>query len=464
MGKNKLKKITIILLILLTTMVAFWGVYSKVQNRMENGVKDYEYSRGLKGSRVITLKVSDETKETIKDSNGNIIESATDEEITQNGYVKESQPINGEDKLTVENYNSIKSILDARLQRLYVNDYEIRLNESNGEIEILLREDDRTDKVISSLTTVGKFEIIDAETKEVLMNNDDIKTSEALRSNTEDGVAIYLSIEFNGEGKKKLEDITKTYVKVAQTNTTAENAEGNTETPKEKQITMKIDDQDIMSTSFGEPITDGKLYLNVGNPSTDKDTLNESLEQARNMSSILSNKNMPLTYKQVGNIYVASELNENLTISIVIGIAIIATVVLFIFVIKYKLRGALATCAYIGAISLLLLIIRYTNVVLSIEGIVALFTILVANFALINKILAGLKANKDDKKVEQKKVINKAIKDFTLKVIPLFIMAVVFTFMSWVPTSSFGMVIFWGLTITVLYNLLITKSLVKDEN
>ena len=227
---------------------------------------------------------------------------------------------------------------------------------------------------------------------------------------------------------------------------------------------MKIDDEDIMSTSFGEPITDGKLYLNVGNPSTDKDTLNESLEQARNMSSILSNKNMPLTYKQVGNIYVASELNENLTTSIVVGIAIIAVVVLVIFVIKYKLKGVLATCAYIGAVSLFLLIIRYTNVVLSLEGIVALFTILVANFALINKILAGLKANKDDKKVEQKKVINKAIKDFTLKVIPLFIMAIVFTFMSWVPTSSFGMVIFWGLTITVLYNLLITKSLVKDEN
>ena len=38
---KKIKLLTIILLIVLITMVAFFGVYVPVQNRMEDKVKDY---------------------------------------------------------------------------------------------------------------------------------------------------------------------------------------------------------------------------------------------------------------------------------------------------------------------------------------------------------------------------------------------------------------------------------------
>ena len=46
------------------------------------------------------------------------------------------------------------------------------------------------------------------------------------------------------------------------TNTTTEGSSDTTKT--EKKITMKIDDQEIMSTSFDEPITTGKIQLSVG--------------------------------------------------------------------------------------------------------------------------------------------------------------------------------------------------------
>ena len=73
--------------------------------------------------------------------------------------------------------------------------------------------------------------------------------------------------------KNKLEEISKTYVDSEENNTTSEEnnatseentAEENTaeetktEDSTKKQITMKIDDEEIMTTSFDEPITTGK--------------------------------------------------------------------------------------------------------------------------------------------------------------------------------------------------------------
>ena len=44
---KKIKILTIILGIVLVTMVAFFGIYVPVQNRMENKVKDYSYAMDI---------------------------------------------------------------------------------------------------------------------------------------------------------------------------------------------------------------------------------------------------------------------------------------------------------------------------------------------------------------------------------------------------------------------------------
>ena len=81
---RKLKLLTIILGIVLVTMVAFFGVYVQVQNRMEDKVKDYSYAMDLKGARNIRLTVDDSSNTVIKDSEGNEVsdaENLTDEEL-----------------------------------------------------------------------------------------------------------------------------------------------------------------------------------------------------------------------------------------------------------------------------------------------------------------------------------------------------------------------------------------------
>ena len=182
------------------------------------------------------------------------------------------------------------------------------------------------------------------------------------------------------------------------------------------------------------------------------------------MAALLSTKPMPLSYKQNNNTFVQSELKENTTKTMMIGIAIVIAIVTVFLFIKYKTKGLLTAICFAGFAAILLLTVRYWNVELSGESIVAIFGILVLNFVLVNKILSNLNKEKDNKKAEAKHVINMAIKDFTFKIIPLFIIAVVFVFATWTSTSSFGMGLFWGLTLIELYNLFITKYVLKYLN
>ena len=161
MKRNKLTTITIILLILLITMVGFFGVYKIDKGAVNNEVKSYELSMNAEGKRQLALELDTETTTTIKDSQGNVIESATDEEISQNGYTKEEIPINKPEALTVENYNKVKEILGKRLTKLGAPDYFIRVDEETGKIVIDLPETENIDEITESLTTVGKLEIID---------------------------------------------------------------------------------------------------------------------------------------------------------------------------------------------------------------------------------------------------------------------------------------------------------------
>ena len=227
---KKIKLLTITLIIVLVTMVAFFGVYVQKQNRMEDKVRDYSYSMDLKGARNVTLKVSQENKITIKDSNGDEVadsEDLTDEEIAQNGYTKEEIPYNSEETLTVENYKKSKEILEKRLKAMDVQNYTIKLNEQTGDIILELTEDENTDSIISNIGTTGKFEIVDTQTNEVLMNNEDIKLANVMygtgssTGTTSSGTTVYLNIEFTKEGKQKLEDISNKYIST-ETDTTEE--------------------------------------------------------------------------------------------------------------------------------------------------------------------------------------------------------------------------------------------------
>ena len=458
---KKIKILTIILLIILITMVAFWGIYTQVQNRMENQVKDYSYAMDLAGSRVVRLIVSDESETTVKDSEGNVVEDSenlTDDEIAENGYTKEETPYNSDEVKTVDNYRKSKEIIEKRFNELGISNYITKLDEETGDIIVEITENDNTDSIVSNLATTGKFEIVDSQTQEVLMDNSDIKLANVMygadsSSATSSGTMVYLNIEFTKEGKSKLEEISTNYTE------TTESDDTNT---TEKTITMKIDGEEIMTTSFDEPIRTGRLQLSIGYSTTDTDTLNGYINQASNMAVVLDTGNMPVRYEVDTNEFIESDITQNelqIASYVMLGIVGLALIVL---IIRYKLLGLLGAFSYVGLMSILLLVIRYANVVLSMEGIFGIAIVLILNYIFVNKFLNKLKDKRQDlSKEEVIKAHKETYKEFFIRIIPVIIMVIAFSFVQWTPISSFGMVMIWGIALIAAYNVIFTNNLLK---
>lgn len=475
--KNKnimktVKILTIILAIILVTMISFFGIYKQNKNQISNTVKNYSYAMDINGTRTIKLKVNSETEEVIKDSQGNIIEEATDEEIEQNGYIKEEVANNSQEILTEENYKKSKEIIEKRLKNKGIQNYTISLNEKTGEMIIEIPENSETDAVVGNLNTIGKFEIIDSDTKEVLLDNNNIKSSDVLYSSTSTGTSVYLEVAFNKDGKNKLKEISKTYVESEQNNTTSENTvttEDNTTentttetTTVEKTIIMKIDDEEIMTTSFDEPITNGKIQLSVGTATSDSSTLEDYVSQAQNVATVLDSENLPIKYDIEKNQYILSSITEQDLLYIAIAVAIIVVIGIIVLIFKYKLNGLLAGISYVGLAAIYMLLIRYANVTISIESIFGIIIMLILNYIFTLILLNNIKKISKDKK---ENIVNKATietyKKFFVRIIPICIMVIAFCFVKWIPISSFGMISFWGLAIIAIYNAIITRILLK---
>lgn len=442
---KKVKILTITLIVILITMIAFGGIYVQKQNRMENKVADYALSMNLKGGRRIILDVAESV---------------------------------GEEAKTKENYQKAKDILENRLKAIGMQDYLIRLNEETGEMIVEIPEDAGTDVAVSYLGTAGKFEIKDKETEEVLMDNNDIKLSNVVYGQDQSsttgtaGTVVYLNIEFTKDGAKKIEEISRNYKKgeeytsensetSATENETAENteeatnveanteSENNAESSKEKQITMVVDGNEIMTTNFEEPVVNGKLQLSIGRSSTDNKTLQGYVQQASSMATLLDNGNLPVEYVIGQNQYVESGVTSSQIATIIYVITAIVAVALLALIVKYKGKGAIATVAYIGLVSVFLILIRYTNVMISLEGILGIAIVLLLNYIFTKKLL------------DNELNIKETYKEFFIKIIPICIFAIVCAFMKWASISSLGMVMFWGIALIAIYNFIVTNNIMK---
>lgn len=446
-NKNMIKIVkisTMVLLIILVSMIGFFGIYAQNKNQVVNKVKEYTYAMDIDGARTIKLQLNEEVSN------------------------------NSEEVKTEENYNKAKEIIEKRLKNLGVQYYNISLNEKTGEMIIEIPEDSSTDTVVGRLNTVGKFEIIDSDTKEVLLDNNNIKSSDVLYNTTSSGTTVYLEISFNKEGKKKLEEISKTYVKTEENNTTEgtnatettdtnETSNNSTEsTTTEKKITMKIDDEEIMTTSFDEPLTTGKIQLSVGKATTDASTLQDYITQAQNVATVLDSGNLPIKYDIEKNQYILSDITEQKLVYIAIAISVIAVIGIIVLIAKFRLNGLLAGFSYIGLAAIYLLLIRYANVIISTESIFGIAIMLILNYIFTFMLLNNIKTKEN--------IVNKAtIETYTKffnRIIPICIMVIASCFVKWIPISSFGMISFWGLALIAVYNAVITRSIlnIKENN
>lgn len=446
-----LKRTLIILLIILLALISFGGIYIQKTKFVENILPEYKLGPDFTGLRNIGLKVSDATKDIYYDSDGNVV----DEE--GKNTTKKEESVNKEENLTKDNYKKAKEIIEKRLEKIKqvqytsagivenkaIDYYTIKQNEETGKIELKLPENANTDMVLRYVATKGDFTIVDDQDN-VLMDNSYIKEAYVGYSSTSSGVTVYLTIQFDKQGTEKLKEISNTFIK-----TTDE--EGNDTT---KKIKVKIDDSEMLNTYFTEEISNGMIQLSFGTATGN--SLATYAQEAKNLETLLNAGNLPIVYEADENHYVLSDINKDMLFIPAIVIMSLLVIGIIILIVKYKVKGLLGAISIIGYIAAFLIIVRLTNVVITLEGVAGIITSIILEYISIMYALNKMKENTD-------LTCNQCFTKFLPILVPIAISTVILCFVKWLPIYSFGMTMFWGIILVIVYNHVVTKLLVSEK-
>lgn len=451
-NNNVLKIITIIMIIILISLISFVGIYSKKLNKYEDIIPKFKTSMDFGSKREITLKVDESAKTVYYDKDGNVIERSQEEgeETQEEGIASKQEPVNNPDILTGENYVLSKDIILKRLKDAQVPEYSVKQGE-NGYILIDIPEDSSTDLHLQLISSKGLFQMLDSQTQEVLMDNNDIKTCDALYNTTESGTTIYLNIEFKKDSRGKLEEISKKYIE-----TTDE--EGNKTTNK---VTLKLDDQTLANTYFGQTMSDGIMQMPMTNALKSQEEILQSVTEVNLIATLLKNGNLPIQYEVDYNNTITTQITQNDIYILTIILAVAVGLMIIYLIIRNNVNGITMGISLIGFIATLLLLLRLTNCVMSINAIIAIAIITIFNYIFILEYLKNIRKNEQ----EEKNVIfkNTYIKYLKLAT-PIYVVAVVFTFSKLINVNSFGMPLFWGAVTFLSYNYLVIKHLTINKN
>ena len=466
---KKVKILTIVLAIILVTLIAFGGIYLPTQNRMENKVKDYELGRELDSQRVIELK--------IKENSTDNSEENSSEETTDSGNTEET-----------------KKIMEKRLQALGAQDYTISLDKENGTVRVELAENDNVDMYIYYLYASQKITIKDTDSKDILLNDDMIKGAKYSYSNDSKGAyQVYEEIELTKDGQAKLNELLNDYALLATDVTEIENAKKASESESTKtestseentESTENTDEQNTESTETQSTteetssnsettkktaklyvndttydiskIEKGKITVKIGASSSNTTSVNNNISKAAEIAMLENAGKLPADYEVDTNRYEYSSITQKEIIYFAIVMIAILVITLLVYCVIYKKSGILASISFVGFVASFSLLIRYTNVAISIEGISAIIIVMIINLIINREILS---------KTKKMNLVNEAVKstykNIYLKLIPVGILTIVFCLSKWESLSSFGMIMFWGLVLTAIYNVIVTRTLLN---
>ena len=168
------------------------------------------------------------------------------------------------------------------------------------------------------------------------------------------------------------------------------------------------------------------------------------------ISDIVNQDTMPLAYKLSSDNRIGSVITQDFMLKLEIASAVVIGLISIYLIIKYKFNGLKSAILSIGYIGLITIIVRYTNVIITINSLIAIVAVVVLNYVFNIKYLKELTIDGD-----KKKSFVQSIKNIYLTVMPLCIIAVIFTLMSSVVISSIGMILFWGLFVQAIYSCLL---------
>lgn len=465
--KNALKKGIVILLIVLLSLISFLGIHKRNLNTWASVLPEYKFSKELSEIRTFEFSVDTSTKdaETSSDSTDTTTDGTTDtstDAATTDGTAdtsadtsadKPQVPVNDPSVLTKENYDKIKKITEKRLNEFGITDANVTMNEETGSLFVSVPYEKTSDNVASLASQTGKIEIIDSDSKEVLMDKGMIKKATAYyqqadsdTTTSSDQVTYNLGIRltFTSAGQKKLNELSKNYIETT-------DADGNT---SQKTITVQIDGEDKYITYFSP---DGE-YTELAVPlfrsvsTDDMETFNKDYTDCLIAQAVVNSETMPIVYTLTAGSFIESEMGDTFIRNLAIVGIIILAVVLIYTIVKNKKNGIYCALIEIGYIAILLLIIRAASVTLTLAGLVTVAFMTLANYLLLMTLM------KQEKAIEKLEAFGK----FILTIIPFIITVIVFALGKEANIQSIGSVGIWG--IFVFAYTLISAMFLLNEN
>lgn len=460
MKKNYTLKITLaMLIVVLVSLVSFVGVY-----KGKSLLKEYSLGKDLSERQIAKFSIVEEEEADV--SSEQTVEDTSDEENSEDGSedveTDESEEEQEENTETSENtevtensestdnesepseesivedkekkFKKAKDILEKRLVGMKAEDFEIRIQE-NGDIEIEVPTDVSASS-LNQITKEGKIEVKNQSTNETVVDSNGFKNATArIDSTSYTKPIVTLNIKFTNAAKKTFKDVNTKYT----------DSEGN---ESEATFAITLDGSTLYSdtaSNFVSTAKNGSLDLVLGQGDEGED-LEEDYKSALIVVSQISNETLPVQY-QFDSLQI---VKSNINIKTIIVVSCIVAAIMFVYALyKYKTKSILPVLSLAGLVGAILLVLRYTNVKITLFTILGLALVTIINYIFILKTLGNDKSFKDNF-VETMNVL-----------IPFIIIAVVFCCSPYLQVASLGMSMFWGTIIMFIYNIVITRVLIN---
>ena len=441
-NSKKLKLILEILICVLIILIGIVGVYTKSSNMYKNVFPHtYALASDINGATVIEFKPDDSVETIYYDKDGKEVDSSTVTEENKKEYTTKEIPVNSEGDLNVSNYEKSLDIMKKRLELLAANQYEINLDEESGIISLIV-EDDYIEDIESFLPMEARLQLIDSVSEEVIIDYSDFKSAEASYASLTLETRTYISLKLTDSGLERANNI---------------NSYKTVKEAEESTILVVFDGETIAEVSYDAILLNGKtLRITTASGLTSESDINSQMNVNTIASKLATIGKMPVIYNIERVEFIINDLGNTINY-IVIALIAICTIVSLILVIKYRLKGVLGVLGFATNISVFLMIIRLTNIPISLNGFAGMVGLIVLNMILINNILkyAG---NKE-------KVFSENMKDAYLKslntIVIMLIILVVFTFSAMTVINTMGLLLFWGWLVTVFGNLVFTVPMLS---
>ena len=496
------KNILIIALMLFISVFSFIGFSVKKDGEYKSVIDDYQFANDFDKYYEYTLSPNNSARDeyVFVDENKNTVRLVPDNNPQTDGEkikleekkfdIKKIKKESGDDKVknyTIEKrayrynnpevlnengFNETKNKIIKMLTEQKISGYNIRQNKENGKLIFEIPQSEIEDKnsMVNMLTTDGKFQVVDSLTDREYLTNKDINMKETKVVNTPE-YGIVLVIKLTDEGKETFKNVTKKYADIRNKLKEEQDKKNkNKKDKKDKTINMmdqKVEGAPELAIKIGgniyqkgdltQEIDTGLIQLPFGKIDPNDETSAKKAKEISILYSALKTGAKPVIYDMDSQKLVEGVANMEKTMNTIYVIAGVFVIIAISLVIFFGFKGILSMIALISYLALMLIVLRYTNIYITISVIMGIIAIYILEFILLVNMNKQLKENKN-------KDINifRSYIDEYKELIILLITSVILSFSVYKELASFGKIVFLGIILSLIFNYFLTKNLLKE--